>query len=159
MNYISLLVKLVCFLAFCLGTINSKAQATTNPQYDSLLAQKLGGNEWGMKNYVFVILKTGKNKTTNQAFKDSCFRSHMQNMDSLVAKGKLIVAGPMAKNEMEFRGIFILNAPNFKEAEAMLKTDGAIKEQLLEPLFFTWFGSAALSEYLPYADKIWRSKP
>ncbi|MFY8004841.1 MAG: hypothetical protein ACOVNR_08350 [Chitinophagaceae bacterium] len=151
--------KILVALTISLGAINLHAQINANPQYDSLLAKKLGGNDWGMKNYVFVILKTGKNTTTNQAFKDSCFKSHMHNMDSLVKQGKLIVAGPIAKNDMEYRGIFILNAFNFKEAEVMLKHDGAINQQLLEPLFFTWFGSAALSEYLPYADKIWRSKP
>ncbi len=52
-----------------------------------------------MKNFVFVILKTGTNESTNKTFKDSCFTGHMNNINRLVKEKKLIVAGPMAKNE------------------------------------------------------------
>ena len=72
---------------------------TVNPDYDSTLAQKLGADDYGMKSYVFVILKTGTNATTDQTFIDSCFAGHMANIGRLVNEGKLIVAGPIGKND------------------------------------------------------------
>ena len=48
-----------------------------NPALDTALAKKLGADEYGLKMYVMVILKTGGNKTTDKHFIDSCFMGHM----------------------------------------------------------------------------------
>ncbi len=129
-----------------------------NPNYDEELAKKLGADDYGMKNYIFVILKTGSNQSTNKAFVDSCFKGHMSNMAVLVEQGKLIVAGPFGKNDKTYRGLFILNAKDFEEAQAILQTDPAVKENLLEAELYKWYGSAALPEYLKTVDKIQKSK-
>jgi len=72
----------------------------------------------------------------------------------------LIVAGPLGKNELKYRGIFILNnVKSMDEAKELLQNDLAIKNGLLDYDILTWFGSAALPEYLPFSDKIWKSKP
>ena len=68
-----------------------------------------------------------------------------------------MVAGPLKKNEKTYRGIFILNVPTIEEAEQLLRTDAAIKSKLLEPEFYKWYGSAALSEYLAAHEKIWKA--
>lgn len=113
-----------------------------------------------MKSYFLVILKTGPNTTADKALISESFRGHLDNINRLVAEGKLIVAGPLAKNENQYRGIFILNnIPSVEEAKALLLTDLAIKNGLLDYDIFTWYGSAALPEYLPFSDKIWKSKP
>jgi uncharacterized protein YciI len=131
----------------------------TNPKYDSTLAKKLGADEYGMKRYILVILKTGSNETTDKLFIDSCFTGHMKNIGRLSELGHLIVAGPIAKNDNSFRGIFILDVKNMEEAEEMLLTDPAIKENLLDPDLYYWYGSAALPEYLETSDKIWKLNP
>lgn len=149
------------FLVMAAGLLlvtQSKSQIA-NPNYDSTLAKRLEADQYGMKSYVLVILKTGKNKTTNEAFIDSCFTGHLKNIHRLVEEGKLIVAGPLAKNEKTYRGIFILQAANFEEATALLQTDPTVKENLLEPELYKWFGSAALPMYLDASDKIWKVKP
>ncbi|MDD3459312.1 MAG: hypothetical protein PHO74_07540 [Weeksellaceae bacterium] len=46
-----------------------------------------------------------------------------------------------------------------EEANALLQSDPAIKNGLLDYEIFSWYGSAALPEYLPTSDKIWKSKP
>lgn len=46
-----------------------------------------------------------------------------------------------------------------EEADALLQTDLAIKNGLLAYEIYPWYGSAALSEYLPYSDKVWKQKP
>lgn len=132
----------------------------SNPNYDEEFAKSLGGDVYGMKNYFFVILKTGSNTTTNLEFINQCFREHLDNIHKLTDEGKIILAGPLGKNENNFRGIFILNkVDSIEEAKKLLLTDAAIKNRLLDYDIYTWYGSAALPEYLPYFEKIWKSKP
>lgn len=132
----------------------------TNPNYDTELAGKLGGDDYGMKSYFLVILKIGTNTTSDKELIAESFRGHMNNINRLVEEGKLIVAGPLGKNENNYRGIFILdNIKSIEEAKELLKTDLAIKNKLLDYEIFNWYGSAALPEYLPYSDKIWKLKP
>lgn len=132
----------------------------SNPNYDKPLAEKLGGDDYGMKSYFFVILKTGTNTTTDKEVISKSFRGHLENIQELVQEGKLIVAGPLGKNENNYRGIFILsNIDSTDEARELLFTDPAIKNGLLDFEIFAWYGSAALPEYLPVSDKIWKLKP
>jgi uncharacterized protein YciI len=146
---------LFTILAIILSVAPLLAQKT-NPNYDPELATKLGADDYGMKQFVFVILKTGSNESTDKVLRDSCFAGHMDNINRLVEEKKLIVAGPMAKNEKEYRGIFILDVPTMEEAELLLETDPAIKAEFLEPELYSWYGSAALSEYLEASDKVWK---
>ena len=127
-----------------------------NPNYDADLAKKLGADDYGMKSFIFVILKTGSNTSKDEAAKSKAFAGHMSNMKMMVKNNKLIVAGPIAKNDKSYRGIFILNVASKEEALKLLQTDPAIKAKYLEPELYSWYGSAALSEYLPVSDKVWK---
>lgn len=138
----------------------SKDTTVVNPNYDKVLAEKLGGDDYGMKSYFLVILKTGTNTTTDKNLINESFRGHLDNINKLVKEGKLIVAGPLGKNENKYRGIFILNnIKTVEEAKELLQTDLAIKNQILDYDIFTWYGSAALPEYLPFSEKIWKLNP
>ena len=117
---------------------------------------KLGADDYGMKSYTLVILKAGENKTTDEEFIGKCFAGHMANILKMEADGKLIVAGPMGKNDNNYRGIFILNVTDEVELFELLSHDPAITEKLLTPEFYPWYGSAALPEYLDEADKVWK---
>jgi uncharacterized protein YciI len=136
-------------LAFSIICLNSVAQ-----NYDKALADSLGADDYGMKKYVLVILKTGTNEKATKAETDSLFRGHMENITRLVNSGKLIVSGPFQKNDNKFRGIFILNVQSIDEARLMLETDPAIKQNLFAADFYVWCGSAALPTYLPFHEKI-----
>jgi uncharacterized protein YciI len=137
-----------------------KDTTTSNPNYDKALAEKLGGDNYGMKSYFFVILKTGTNTTTDKELINESFRGHLNNINKLVEENKLIVAGPMGKNGNSYRGIFILNdIKSEEEVKELLQTDPAIKNGLLDFDIYIWYGSAALPEYLPVSDKVWKSKP
>jgi uncharacterized protein YciI len=132
----------------------------SNPNFDKVLAEKLGGDDFGMKSYYLVILKTGPNTSTDKEFIKESFKGHMENIHHLVKEGKLIVAGPLGKNELKYRGIFILNnVKSLDEVKELLQKDLAIKNGLFDYDILTWFGSAALPEYLPFSDKIWKQKP
>lgn len=130
-----------------------------NKSYDAGLATALNADDYGMKNYTLVILKTGTNTNTNKAYRDSCFAGHFSNMQHMTEIGKLVVAGPIGKNKMNYRGIFILNATDSSEVNKLLMADPTISEGILIAEPFPWYGSAALSSYLDEADKIWKTKP
>ena len=160
-------MKTILSIAFIAITFLASGQSNpvkdtlpSNPNFDKVLAEKLGGDDYGMKSYYLVILKTGMNTSTDKEFIKESFKGHMENIHHLVKEGKLIVAGPLGKNELKYRGIFILNnVKSLDEAKELLQNDLAIKNGLLDYDILTWFGSAALPEYLPYSDKIWKSKP
>ena len=149
----SILLSLLLFI-----TAIATAQ-TNNPNYDEALAKKLGADDYGMKQYVLVILKTGENTTATSEETNAAFRGHMENIQKLVDEGKLIVAGPLGKNDKTYRGIFIMDVPTVEEAGKLVQTDPAVKAKLLDAELFPWYGSAALAEYLAVSDKIWKVNP
>lgn len=136
-----------------------KDSSNANPDYDAALAEKLGADDYGMKMYFLVMLTTGENTTTDKELIGESFQGHMQNINRLVEEGKLIVAGPLGKNEKNYRGLFIFDNLKAEELDAVLQSDPAIKNGLLGHEIFPWYGSAALSQYLPLSDKIWKKKP
>jgi uncharacterized protein YciI len=152
-------MKRFSLLPFLLLLFFSAISQTSNPNYDAALAEKLGADEYGMKSYVLVILKTGSNTNKDPEFLNRCFRSHFENMTKMTEAGKLLVAGPIGTNELTYRGIFILNVATFEEANELLKGDETVANGIFDVELFNWYGSAALGEYLPASDKIWRVKP
>lgn len=127
---------------------------STKPKFKQALADSLGADEYGMKMYTLVILKTGSNTTADKAVLDSVFRGHMANMGRLTSMGKLIVAGPLGKNDKTYRGIFILNTKTVEETKTLLETDPAIKAKVLDVEIYPWYGSAALPLYLKHHDEV-----
>jgi uncharacterized protein YciI len=129
-----------------------------NPEYDSILANKLGADELGMKMYVLVILKTGSAVITDSAVRAQLFRGHFANINRLSEDGKMVTAGPMDTNELQYRGIFILNTSDVTEAKEMMKGDPTVEQKIFEPLYFLLYGSAALLEIPEISRKIQKLK-
>jgi uncharacterized protein YciI len=147
-------MKLIIPIIILVFTFKTSAAQTSKPTYDSTLAKQLGADDYGMKKYVFVILKTGENKTTDKKFIDSCFAGHLANIGKLAAQNKIVLAGPFSKNKLEMRGLFIINVSTQEEASQLLDTDPAIHAKLLTAEMHMWYGSAALPLYLKEHDKI-----
>ncbi|WP_299819157.1 YciI family protein [uncultured Pontibacter sp.] len=152
MKYILALAILCCF-SF---TANAQVQ---NPTYNKPLADSLGADDYGMKQYVLAILKTGSNTTTDKEKLNAYFRGHMENIGRLAKEGKLVVAGPLGKNDKAYRGIFILDVQTVEEARKLVETDPAVKAKIFEVELYPWYGSAALPMYLPAHSKIEKQKP
>lgn len=114
-------------------------------EYNAALAQKLGADDYGMKKYVLVLLKTGPATITDKPTVDSLFTGHMANIMRLADAGKLALAGPIGPKE-KYRGIFIFNVETVDAAKELTETDPAIKSGLLEAEFMPWYGSAAVLE-------------
>ena len=147
---------LVIFLVFTFYFCSTFAQAAEE-KYDSVLAKKLQADEYGMKYYVFVLLKAGTNNSVDKAARDSLFRGHLNNIGRLAADGKLVVAGPFGDNK-SYSGLFILNVTSLDEASKLLQTDPAINAKLLEPEMYLWYGSASLQEVPEAHKKIQKTK-
>jgi len=138
------------FLALMIVVLSAAGQSA----YNKVLADSLGGDEYGMKSYVLVILKTGPANIQDKKLQDSLFKGHIENIGRLAAGGKLVVAGPLGKNDKTYRGIFILNVKTIPEAVQLLETDPAIKSEVFSTELYEWYGSAALPTYLPNHSKI-----
>lgn len=147
-------MKSLFSLLFALCIIVPLNAQRPNPDYDSTLAKKLGADDIGMKGYTLVILKTGTNTNTDKAFTDSCFKSHFSNMREMTKMGKLVVAGPLGKNDNTYRGIFIMNTTDFDEVHQLLQGDLTVKEKIFDVELYKWYGSAALPLYLDSTEKI-----
>jgi uncharacterized protein YciI len=144
---------IVIFICLIFNSFILSAQ-NQNREYDSTLAKNLGADDYGMKSYIFVILRTGPNKLEAGHKRDSLFTGHMNNINRLAEAGKLVIAGPFGVNDKSYRGIFILNVKTKEEANELLKSDPTIKEKIFETELYEWYGSAAISEYLKAHKKI-----
>ena len=82
----------------------------------------------------------------------------MDNINRLAKEGLLVVAGPFGKNELTFRGLFILNVKTVEEAKVLCETDPAIKAGIFDVDMIPWYGSAALNEYLKFSEKVGKYK-
>lgn len=111
--------------------------------YDSLLAQKYGADDYGMKKYVMAFLYRGPNQSLDSARKAELQRAHLQNINRLAEEKKLIVAGPFF-GKGDLRGIYIFDVQSVAEAEALTNTDPAIQEGSLKMELLEWYGSAGL---------------
>ncbi len=134
-------------------SLNLFAQ-TGASKYDKVLADSLGADAYGMKQYVFVMLKTGATTISDKEKVSEIFKGHLVNIGRLAKEGKLIIAGPLGKNDKLYRGIFIFNVKTEEEAKELLKTDPAVESGLLDAEIYSWYGSAALPAYLEVHKKI-----
>lgn len=150
-------ILIISLLLFLLTNHNVFSQ-TINPEYDKALADSLGADDNGMKSYVLVILKTGPAIIEDKDYKARLFRGHMDNINRLVNEKKLFVAGPFGKNDLTYRGLFILNVKTIEEAKVLCETDPAIKEGIFDVELIPWYGSAALGEYIKASEKITKFK-
>jgi uncharacterized protein YciI len=131
---------------FLLFNVYVQSSGQTSPGFDSVLAKKLHADAYGMKKYILVILKTGTATVTEKAKRDSIFGGHMKNIQRLAAENKLVLAGPLGKNDKAYEGIFVLNTENMKEAEQMLATDPAVNSGLLVSELYSWYASASVQQ-------------
>ena len=150
-------MKRVLILLVLITFYSSIHAQVIEENYDSVLAKKLKADDYGMKNYILVLLKSGSNTSVDKVTQDSLFHGHMNNIIRLANNGSLVVAGPFGKNDV-YRGLFILNVTNFDDAKKLLQTDPAIKAKLLEPEMYLWYGSASLQEVMGVHKKIQKLK-
>lgn len=147
----------ITIFLFLILTMSSEAQ-TINPDFDQEKAKELNADEYGMKNYFFVILKSGTNKTEDKAVIDSVFSGHMNNINRMAEEGTLALAGPFGANDKNYRGLYIFNAKDIDEVTNLVNTDPAVQAKFLEAEIYPWYGSAAVQEITKLHNKIAKFK-
>ena len=125
------------------GALAADAPAPASPAFDEALAETLGADEYGMRQYVLVILKTGPTPVPAGAARDEMFRGHFANMKRLAAEGKLALAGPLDGVD-GWRGLFILAVDDLEEAAALVATDPVVIHGEMIAEYHQYYGSAAL---------------
>ena len=122
-----------------------EAPSKVKGAFDASLAARVGADEYGMKNFVFCILKTGPNdaKIKDKKQRDEIFAGHMANIQRLANEGKLVLAGPFGENDRTYRGLFIFNVAKVEDAQKLVETDPVIKSGMMIAELTPWYGSAA----------------
>ena len=132
---------------------DNPAPAQAPVGYDAELAKSLGGNDNGMRRYVFVVLRTGPNKVPAGPERTEMFAGHMANIQRLANERKLAYAGPLDGVDGA-RGIFIYAVESIHEAKALVATDPVIIKGEMVAEYHTHFGSAGLMLVTPTHSKI-----
>lgn len=78
-----------------------------------------------IKQYWFVMLVKGNNRTHDSATAAQIQEGHMANINKLYYDGKIKVAGPFG-DDGNWRGIFIFDCATKEEVEQLLYTDPAV---------------------------------
>ena len=130
------------FAALLAQPLAAPAQPAS-PTYDAELASRLGADEYGMRGYVLVILKTGPNKMPPGAERDAMFKGHFANINRLAAEGKLAFAGPFDGID-GWRGLYVFAVADIDEARALVTTDPVVIHGEMIPEYHKYYGSAAL---------------
>jgi uncharacterized protein YciI len=147
MRQLCVLVTLLA-TAMCVG-----AQAPAPPAYDAEMATRLGADEYGMRNYVLVVLKTGPNKVPAGPERDEMFRGHFANMKRLSSEGKLVLAGPFDGVD-RWRGLCVFAVKAVEEAKQLAATDPVLVKGEMIAEYHRYYGSAALMLVPEVHDKL-----
>lgn len=117
------------------------------PDYNAELAEALGADDYGMRSYVFVTLKTGPNDAliTDEAERAELFKGHFSNMSRLADDGKLVLGGPFIDAAPK-RGLFIFNVESIEAAKALTQSDPAFAAGVFTADYDKYYGSAALMQ-------------
>ena len=138
---------LPCALAFTcwLFAPGAIAQDANPPGYDAALAAELGADEYGMKRYVLVILKTGPRRMPDGPERDARFKGHFANMQRLADEGKLVLAGPLDGVD-GWRGMFVFAVAGVDDARSLAESDPVIRNGEMVAEYHAYYGSAALMQ-------------
>jgi uncharacterized protein YciI len=94
-----------------------------------------------IRQYWFIMLTAGNNRTQDSATAAKIQEGHMANINKLYYDGKLKVAGPFG-DEGKWIGLFIFDCKDKEEVEKLLKTDPAVSSGRLAYEIHPWWTSA-----------------
>ena len=80
-----------------------------------------------MKQYFFVLLRSGPNRGQSQAEAVKIQEGHMAHIRETAASGQLQIAGPFDDEHGDWRGILIYDVKTIDEARALCAADPAVK--------------------------------
>lgn len=133
----------LCLFFAGLGLADTPPPTSEPTAYDAELASRVGADDYGMRKYVLVVLKTGPTPLPAGPERDEMFKGHFANIKRLAAEGKLALAGPF-DGEDGWRGLFILAVSDLEEAKRLTLTDPVVRSGEMVAEYHKYYGSAAL---------------
>ena len=113
----------------------------------SAFSQQEKKSEDQIRQYWFVMLTGGSNRSQDSTSAARIQEGHMANINRLYNEGKLKVAGPFG-DEGKWIGLFIFDCETKEEVEKLLKTDPAIAAGRLNYEIHPWW-TAATGSFTP----------
>jgi uncharacterized protein len=104
-----------------------------------------------IRQYWFVMLTAGNNRSQDSATAAKIQQGHMANINKLYYDGKIKVAGPFG-DDGKWRGIFIFDCETKEEVEKLLNTDPAVASGRLAYEIHPWW-TAATGSFVPGKPK------
>jgi len=120
-----------CFLAIGFSSVGQNNLKSTNDKIAS---------ETKVKQFWFVLLTKGNNRTQDSVTAAKIQQGHMANITRLYNEGKIKVSGPYG-DDGNWRGIFVFDAATKEEVETLLTTDPAISSGRLSYEIHPWWTS------------------
>ncbi len=136
-------------IALALGLASPQAAAQdaslqpASPVFDAELAKKTGADDYGMRSYVLVILRTGPTRVVDPEERKAMFAGHMANIQRRSKEGTLALAGPFGDASGDWRGLFVFAVDSIDEAKTLVATDPVIIKGEMIADYHRWYGSAA----------------
>jgi uncharacterized protein YciI len=104
-----------------------------------------------IRQYWFVMLTKGNNRTQDSATAAKIQQGHLANINRLYEEGKIKVAGPFGDNG-NWLGLFIFDCSSKEEVEQLLKTDPAVSAGRLNYEIHSWW-TAPTGSFVPGKPK------
>ena len=134
---------IACALAVAAPSAAAQDAAPAKPGFDADLARKTGADDYGMRSYVLVILRTGPTRVEDPEQRKAMFAGHMANIKRLSAEGKMVLAGPFGDSGGDWRGLFVFAVDGIDAAKALVATDPVIIHGEMVADYHSWYGPAA----------------
>jgi uncharacterized protein len=161
----STLVSTVAFLLSCANQEKQPAPASDAAgakgrgtiAYDSVLAARLGADEYGMRSYVMAFLKAGPRRNQDSITAARIQEEHLRNIVRLGKEGTLVLAGPFL-DKGEVRGIYLFNVKTLEEARVLTESDPTVRAGRLTMELHPWYGPASLVQVTEMNESVAKSK-
>ncbi|WP_234572523.1 YciI family protein [Rhodohalobacter sp. 614A] len=164
MKKLFLLLGLAFLIANCSGNDNQNTESSSMPKdsletvFNEQLANEVGADDYGMRQYVMAFLKAGPNPSADSTQAMELQRAHLANIRRMAEDGDLVLAGPFM-DRGDVRGIYVFNVKTVEEARELTETDPAIQAGALEMELHPWYGSAALMKINEIHEQISKQNP
>ena len=114
------------------------AQADNKKDSDNSMSVKIGDSTFVIKQFYFVMLSDGPNRSQDSVTAARIQDAHLKNISRLAQNGKLVVAGPFG-DEGNWKGVFIFNCKSKEETEELVKSDPAVQAGRLKYEIHPWW--------------------
>jgi len=103
------------------------------------------GQNPDMRFYVLGILEKGEKWTPEVTEETKKIQAgHMANIQRLAEEKKLILAGPLAQEAGDMRGIFVFDTDKLEDAKKWCDTDPAVQSGRLKVRLMRWYSAKGI---------------